>query len=69
MGLFSTTRQAAGVADVDDELQIRQVKMIRHIFGSLLINEKARVNQTSIVKTDTMGHISGCTTPAIIRQS
>lgn len=69
MRLFSTTRQTTCIADVDDKLQIRQVKMVRHSGGSLLINEKARVNQTSIVNLGAMGHSNGCITLAIIRQT
>jgi hypothetical protein len=46
MGLFSTTRQAAGVSDIHNQLQVRQVKMVRHRVGSLLSIEKVRVNQT-----------------------
>jgi hypothetical protein len=46
VGLFSATRQTACIANIDNQLQIRQIEVVRHRGGSLLINEKARVNQT-----------------------
>jgi hypothetical protein len=57
MRFFGPTGQAARIANVDHELQIGQIKMVRHRVFSTLIIQKAEVNETPMVKNPALGHI------------
>ena len=59
MRFFGPTGQAAGVANIDHQLQVGQIKMVGHRVFSTLIIQKAEVNETPMVKNPALGHIIG----------